>query len=182
MCSICAADKSHLARTYWAGKLTAHLQQNNAAEHAGAFLLATEPFELISLGKGYDAFPIDGVGDLKPVTTQNVLILTPDNVPGDTGTTVTVTVDGAHVVSTLNTIGDMDFFKVELVAGRTYDIGQYAKLLGPSGIPLADAYLELYDAAGHLIVNADGNGDTLSGQTYGLDAKLTYIPKESGTY
>ena len=179
MCSICAADKSQLAKAYWSGKLTAHYQQNSAADLAGAFLLATEPLELTAFGKGYDAFPIDGVGDLKPVTTQNVLILTPDNVPGDTSTTATVTVDGAHLVSTINTIGDMDFFKVELEAGRTYDIGQYAKLLGPSGIPLADAYLELYDSAGNLIVSADGGGPNTPS---GLDALLTYLAQSSGTY
>ena len=179
MCSICAADKSQLAKAYWSGKLTAHYQQNSAADLAGAFLLATEPLELTAFGKGYDAFPIDGVGDLKPVTTQNVLILTPDNVPGDTSTTATVTVDGAHLVSTINTIGDMDFFKVELEAGRTYDIGQYAKLLGPSGIPLADAYLELYDSAGNLIVSADGGGPNTPS---GLDALLTYVAQSSGTY
>ena len=179
MCSICAADKSQLAKAYWSGKLIAHYQQNSAADLAGAFLLATEPLELTAFGKGYDAFPIDGVGDLKPVTTQNVLILTPDNVPGDTSTTATVTVDGAHLVSTINTIGDMDFFKVELEAGRTYDIGQYAKLLGPSGIPLADAYLELYDSAGNLIVSADGGGPNTPS---GLDALLTYVAQSSGTY
>ena len=179
MCSICAADKSQLAKAYWSGKLTAHYQQNSAADLAGAFLLATEPLELTAFGKGYDAFPIDGVGDLKPVTTKNVLILTPDNVPGDTSTTATVTVDGAHLVSTINTIGDMDFFKVELEAGRTYDIGQYAKLLGPSGIPLADAYLELYDSAGNLIVSADGGGPNTPS---GLDALLTYLAQSSGTY
>ena len=179
MCSICAADKSQLAKAYWSGKLTAHYQQNSAADLAGAFLLATEPLELTAFGKGYDAFPIDGVGDLKPVTTQNVLILTPDNVPGDTSTTATVTVDGAHLVSTINTIGDMDFFKVELEAGRTYDIGQYAKLLGPSGTPLADAYLELYDSAGNLIVSADGGGPNTPS---GLDALLTYVAQSSGTY
>ena len=179
MCSICAADKSQLAKAYWSGKLTAHYQQNVAADLAGAFLLAAEPLQLGSFGKGYDAFPIDGVGDLKPVTTQNVLILTPDNVPGDTSTTVTVTVDGAPLVSTINTIGDMDYFKVELVAGRTYDIGQYAKLLGPSGIPLSDAYLELYDSAGNLVVSADGGGPNTPS---GLDALLTFVAEESGTY
>jgi hypothetical protein len=58
-------------------------------------------------------------------------------------TTATVTVDGPSVVSTIDTIGDQDFFRVDLVAGRTYDIGQYLVTGGPSGVPLSDACAEL---------------------------------------
>jgi serralysin len=178
MCWICDADKLQLARNYWAGKLATHYQTATQADLPGAFALAgglTFSFD----GKSYDAMPADSVGDLKPLTTQNVLILTPDTVPGDTSTTRTVEVDGATIVSTIDTIGDMDFFKVELVAGRTYDIGQYAKIGGPSGIPLADAYIELYDSAGNLIVSADGGGPNTPS---GLDALLTYVAQSSGTY
>jgi serralysin len=76
-------------------------------------------------------------------------------------------------------IGDQDFFRVDLVAGRTYDIGEYLVTGGPSGVPLSDAYIELYDAAGNLVTTADGGGpDTPSG----LDALLTFVPQTSGTY
>ena len=93
--------------------------------------------------KGYDAFPWDGVGDSKPVTTTSVLIVTPDDVADDISTTSSVSVDGAHVVSTINTLGDQDFFQVELEAGHIYDIGQFLVAGGPSGVPLADAYIEI---------------------------------------
>ena len=179
MCWICDADKSQLAKSFWAGKAAAHFQAATQNDLAAAFALTGEPLLLSLGGKNYDAMPIDGVGDLKPLTTQNVLILTPDNVPGDTSTTRSVTVDGPSIVSTINTIGDQDYFKVELEAGRTYDIGQYAKLLGPSGIPLSDAYIELYDSAGNLIVSADGGGPNTPS---GLDALLTYVAQSSGTY
>jgi hypothetical protein len=79
----------------------------------------------------------------------------------------------------LDTIGDQDFFRVELQAGRIYDIGQYLVTGGPSGTPLADAYLEIYDAAGNLIVSADGGGPNTPS---GLDALLTFIPQASGVY
>ena len=74
----------------------------------------------------YDAFPADGVGDVKPITLNTALLLTPDTVADDISTT-----RQRHgrrrraIVSTIDTIGDQDFFSVELVAGRTYDIGQY---------------------------------------------------------
>ena len=130
-------------------------------------------------GKYYDAFAADGIGDLKPITLNAALLLTPDDVADDTSTTDSVTVDGGSVVSTIDMLGDQDFFSVELIAGRTYDIGQYAVVGGPSGVPLADAYIELYDAAGNLVTTADGGGPNTPS---GLDALLTFIPQASGTY
>ncbi len=129
--------------------------------------------------KYYDAFPRDGVGDLKPVTVNTVLLLTPDTIADDTSTTATVTVDGPSVVSTIDTIGDQDFFSVQLEAGHIYDIAQYLVTGGPSGVPLSDAYIEIYDAAGNLLTSADGGGPNTPS---GLDALLTFIPQVSGTY
>lgn len=129
--------------------------------------------------KFYDAFPRDGVGDLKPVSVNTVLLLTPDTVPDDTSTTATVTVDGPSVISTIDTLGDQDFFSVQLEAGHIYDIGQYLVVGGPSGVPLSDAYIEIYDAAGNLLTSADGGGPNTPS---GLDALLTFIPETSGTY
>src|SRR6476619_316525 len=75
--------------------------------------------------KLYDAFPADGVGTKAAVSAPTVLILTPDDIADNPTTTASVTVGGDHVVSTINSIGDQDFFKVELQAGKTYDIGEY---------------------------------------------------------
>jgi Ca2+-binding RTX toxin-like protein len=132
-----------------------------------------------SQAKGLDAMVPDGVGDLKTASSLDIILLTPDTVADDISTTHSVTVDGGSVVSTINTLGDQDFFKVELEAGHVYDIGQYLVLAGPSGVPLNDAYIELYDSAGNLIVSADGGGPNTPS---GLDALLTYVPEESGTY
>jgi Ca2+-binding RTX toxin-like protein len=129
--------------------------------------------------KYYDAFPADGVGDFKPLTAQTILILNPDDVADNTSTTATITVDAPSIVSTINTIGDQDFFKVELVAGRMYDIGQYAFVGGPGGAPLADAYIEIYTPDGQLLTNADGGGPNTPS---GLDALLTCVAQETGTY
>ena len=129
--------------------------------------------------KTLDAMIPDGVGDLKTGSALNLILVTPDDVPDDISTTKSVTVDGPHVVSTIDTIGDQDFFKVELEAGHVYDIGQYLVVAGPSGVPLSDAYIELYDSAGNLVVSADGGGPNTPS---GLDALLTYVPQESGTY
>src|SRR5687768_12476811 len=129
--------------------------------------------------KYYDAFPRDGIGDSKPVSINTVLLVTPDTIADDTSTTATVTVDGPSVISTIDTIGDQDFLRVELEAGRIYDIGQYLVAGGPSGVPLSDAYIEIYDSAGNLLTSADGGGPNTP---QGLDALLTFIPEASGTY
>ena len=87
-------------------------------------------------GKYYDAFPADGVGDLKPINVSTVLLLTPDTVADDISTTDSVTVDGPAIVSTIDVIGDQDFFRVELTAGHIYDIGQYL-IAGASTVMVA---------------------------------------------
>jgi hypothetical protein len=177
MCSICAVNKSALIANFWRTQAVTHFSQLSEAT-ASAGLLS--PAQQVSLSAKYtDAFPADGVGVAKPLTLSAPLLLTPDGHPDTIATTVSVTVDAAPIAATINSVGDQDFFKVELVAGRTYDIGQYALIAGPSGVPLADAYIELYDAAGNLVVTADGGGPNTPS---GLDALLTFVPQQSGTY
>lgn len=86
---------------------------------------------------------------------------TADTVPDDTSSTFTIEVDGDHVVSAIDTVGDQDFFQVQLEAGHIYDIGQYLVTDGPSGVPLSDAYIEIYDSNGNLITS-DINGDAVA--------------------
>lgn len=180
MCWVCDADKSSIANSYWGNRLgTGSLHLQAAAALGWDDTLALGSFDWATSYKLTDAMPADGVGDLKPVTANAVLIVTPDDVPDDISSTHTLTVDGAHIVSTINSIGDQDLYRVDLSAGIAYDIGQYAKIGGPSGVPLSDAYLELYDSAGNLIVTADGGGPNTPS---GLDALLTYTPEVSGTY
>ena len=125
--------------------------------------------------------PPDGVGgDLKsslPVTAP--LLLTVDAAPADASTDEVLTVDGPVRTATIDTVGDQDWYRVELVAGQTYNVGMFLKAGGPSGVPLADAYIELYDSAGNLLTNADGGGPNTP---QGLDALLTFTAETSGTY
>ncbi len=126
------------------------------------------------------ALAIDGVGDIKsPVPLAAPLLLTIDQQPGDTSTMSTIIVGGPSIVSSIDMVGDQDFFRIDLVAGHSYEIGVYLKLAGPSGVPLADSYLELYDSSGHLITTADGGGPNTPS---GLDALLTFTAEHTGTY
>ncbi|WP_395648374.1 M10 family metallopeptidase C-terminal domain-containing protein [Terricaulis sp.] len=132
-----------------------------------------------AFSKGYDAFGVGGVTAPTAAPALPTPLVIGDAIPGDTSTTATVTVDGPSQVSTIDTIGDMDFFKVELTAGEYYEIGQYLKIAGPSGVPLNDAYVELYDNTGHLILSADGGGPNTPS---GLDALMTFQATYTGTY
>src|SRR5687768_2191339 len=72
-----------------------------------------------------DAFAVDGVGGDLRSSSPAPLLLTADTIPDDTSSTFTIAVDGDHIVSTIDTLGDQDFFQVQLEAGHVYDIGQY---------------------------------------------------------
>ncbi len=130
---------------------------------------------------------IDTPGNYQPVESAwyipgpTALIDTYTAAPNTTGTLV---VDGAHVIAACDTPGDSDWFAVTLTAGVTYQIGQYAYAGGipgaeGNGVPLADAYLELYDSAGHVVAVADGGGPNTPS---GLDALMTFQATTSGTY
>lgn len=130
-------------------------------------------------GKRWTEFYQDGVGDGPRPSVLPAALITTDVIADDTSTTATLTVDGDHVVSAIDTVGDQDFYAVQLVEGQTYDISMFLVAGGPNGVPLADAYIELYDADGELIVTADGGGPNTPS---GLDAILTYTAESTGTY
>ncbi len=102
----------------------------------------------------------------------------------NSSTTGTLVVDGAHVIAASDTPGDNDWFAVTLTAGQIYQFGQYAYAGGipgaeGNGVPLADAYLEIYDSAGNLLQIADGGGPNTPS---GLDALMTFEAPSSGTF
>jgi len=113
-----------------------------------------------------------------------------DTVPGDTGTTATLTVGAAPTISAIDTIADQDFYQINLVAGQQYQIGMYGYTpsgpgdpVGPNGAPLLDSFIELYDSGGNLITSADGGSDTvLNSANSGFDALLTFTATTTGTY
>jgi len=168
MCMMCDQDaRSILTSNYWGQKL------GISSAHFGA------------LSGGKDAtslLPPDGVGDNKGPFEPVLLVVTADEAGDAIGAAPgnpVITVDAPATIATIGTVGDQDFFQVNLEAGVTYLIGQYAKVGGPSGVPLADAYIEIFDAAGNLLVSADGGGPNTPS---GLDALLTFIPETGGTY
>jgi serralysin len=137
-------------------------------------------------------------------SARGSLVSTPDNyepvesawyIPGPTAlvdgytaapnTTGTLVVDDPnHVLAASDTPGDNDWFKVTLTAGETYQFGQYARVGGipgveGNGVPLADAYLEIYDSAGNLLGVMDGGGPNTP---QGLDALMTFEAPYSGTF
>jgi hypothetical protein len=119
---------------------------------------------------------------IKPTTQALPTILDDEagnSIGGAPGNPVIIVDDPVTHIATINTIGDKDFFQVTLEAGKSYQIGQYQAVGGPNGVPLPDAYLELYDSAGHLITSADGGGPNTPS---GLDASLTYEVTTTGTY
>jgi Ca2+-binding RTX toxin-like protein len=124
-----------------------------------------------------------GISGLTINTASSGLILVGDTVPADATTTETIAVDGGAIVGTIETLGDQDWFKVSLEAGKTYEIGMFAKYGGPNGVPLTDALIEVRDGAGTLLVAIDGGGDTTHNTVItGWDALGTFTPEASGAY
>ena len=145
----------------------------------------------VAPGKLTTAFPIDGVGDLKPpVLPSGLFVVTPDEAGAGIGVAPgnpTLTVDAAHTIGTLNTNGDEDFYAVTLEAGKTYQIGMYSYAGGPSTVPNPDCYIEIRTAdgstKGHLVTSADGGADTPQNDiNSGFDVLLTFTPETTGVY
>src|SRR5688572_909978 len=179
----------------------------DAFNRFGAANAGARQFELAASSAGgsklTNALAVDGVGDLKPPVLRSTLVNTPDNyqpvesawnIPGptalidvytpDENTTGTLVVDGAHVIAASDTPGDNDWFAVTLTAGQIYQFGQYAYAGGipgaeGNGVPLADAYLEIYDSDGNLLQIADGGGPNTPS---GLDALMTFEAPSTGTF
>jgi Ca2+-binding RTX toxin-like protein len=126
-----------------------------------------------------------GTGHLPVPVQPPVAILTGDNVPDSIGgNNPILAVNGAAISSTINTIGDQDFYKIQLTAGVDYMFGMFARpAMGPGGVPLPDSYLEVYDALGHLITSGDGGANTaLNTANSGFDVQVTFTPETSGFY
>jgi len=123
----------------------------------------------------------DGVGDAPKGAAVTPIILIPDSIAGDASTASSLTIDGAHVVSTINSLGDTDWFAINVVAGQNYEITMLARNQGPSGVPLIDSYVNLYDANGNLVTNADGGADTINNAiNSGFDVALVFEATYTG--
>src|SRR5688500_6033347 len=97
MCSRCDSQNKTLVSDYWA----AQLGLAGTATHFNRSLLAGR-------ADNTTAFVADGVGDKVQAATQTptqfaLAAAVLDDIPNDTSTTVTITVGGPRLVSTLNT-------------------------------------------------------------------------------
>ncbi|MGD9814802.1 MAG: M10 family metallopeptidase C-terminal domain-containing protein [Hyphomonadaceae bacterium] len=93
-----------------------------------------------------------------------------DTVPGNATTSVVLTIGGSQN-GFVNTPGDDDWYRVDLVAGQTYVF----TMTGNGGTPLQDTYLELRNEFGALIAIDDDAGP-------GTDSLLRFTVQETGTY
>lgn len=100
-----------------------------------------------------------------------------DDYTGSTATTGRATVGGSSS-GNLETVGDLDWFKVSLVSGNSY-IFTLTSTGAATG--LEDPYLRLYSSDGTTLIaeNDDDNSDTGVG---GLDSQITATISASGSY
>lgn len=103
----------------------------------------------------------------------NVALAPPDDHVSTPNTAASSLTLGAPRTGEIGVPGDRDMFKVNLEAGKVYQLS-VAGLASSKG-SLIDPYLRLFDSAGRLI-NFDNNG----GQ--GTDAQMHFVPTQSGVY
>jgi len=183
MCIICNTDKPLFT---WPGEA----ESSGGAIHAarsGAFggLFGAQVWQITGKWDTTDSALQGGEVDTKSYDFQTVLIPVPDDVPDSITSSNPQLVMGApSLFSTINTQGDRDVYAVHLEAGVDYEIGMLSAIAGPSGVPLLDAYLILYDANGNKLTETDGGSEThaLSLIFTGLDAMLAVRVEQSGTY
>ena len=77
---------------------------------------------------------------------------------------------GATVTAVVNTVGDVDLFNIQLVAGQTYSFS----LAGSGSTPLIDPILTLTRNGVEVASDDDGGN--------GTDSLLTFTPTQTGTY
>ena len=91
------------------------------------------------------------------------------DIPGDATTTATITVGGT-VSGTLETVGDHDWFRIQLTAGQSITITL-------NGTTLQDPYLRLLTSTGAVLQE---NDDISSGVN--RDSRISFTATTTGTY
>ena len=91
------------------------------------------------------------------------------DIPGNNTTTRTITVGGS-VSDQLETVGDRDWFKIQLTAGQSISVFL-------DGLTLEDPYLRIYDSSGNLLFE---NDDISSGVN--RDSELAFSASYTGIY
>ncbi|MEZ5958974.1 MAG: hypothetical protein R3C30_00915 [Hyphomonadaceae bacterium] len=93
-----------------------------------------------------------------------------DVIPDNSSTSITLTLSVPET-GMVNAAGDRDWFRIELVAGQSYEF----TLSGSGASPLSDAYLELFSSFGSLLALDDDGGA-------GANARMQYTAQASGVY
>ena len=95
-------------------------------------------------------------------------------IPGNTTSTATIAI-GGQVTGSLDSSGDQDWYRVDLVAGQHYVF----ELNATGGTPLGDPYLELRSSTGVLLSIDD---DGAPGASSILDSLMRFTATQTGTY
>lgn len=93
------------------------------------------------------------------------------DVPGHAATDENLDSANDDRLSRIDMNGDLDNYRVELEAGRTYVIN----VAGQGEDPLADPFLAVLNESGERVASDDDSGP-------GLDARLRFTPERSGVY
>ena len=104
--------------------------------------------------------------------TMSEFVPPPDDYASSTETLGRIA-SGETVSGRIGSVGDEDWFAVEMQAGVAYTIALSGSDTGWGSLP--DPYLWLYDPNGALIDQNDDDGET-------LNSRLAYTPAMSGTY
>ncbi len=105
----------------------------------------------------------------------------PGEIPGDTSTTVVLNVGEGWIGSQLETSGDRDWIRVDLVAGETYSI----RMVGTGLDRLTDPLLRLISPDG--VTQVAANDDVQVGydgaaSSFGLNSHIRYTAATTGTH
>ncbi|MCX7358046.1 MAG: FG-GAP-like repeat-containing protein [Alphaproteobacteria bacterium] len=126
----------------------------------------------VTTGGGSFFIGVSGAGSAVGGYTISVNTLGSDVIDDGTTTNRTLVVDGPSQSSAIESSGDADWFRVELVAGQCYEFS----LFGSGDFrPLTDPYLEVRDASGTLISIDDDGGD-------GTNALMHFTAPQTGVY
>ena len=112
---------------------------------------------------------VDGEGFSEDVSTEPVLIpvSNADDYGASPESSGSLSI-GTSIEGNLESLGDLDWFKVELDADKYYNFEL-------TGITLADSFLALKEANGNAISSDDDGGD-------GFSSLIIFSPESSGTY
>ena len=141
----------HVAAGAWQGDTGSYKLLVEEVTHVEDYETDTVPTETVSLDKTVDDYPAD---------------------PGSAGTVAV----GGSATGEIERAGDEDWFAIELIAGRRYQIDLEGWWTGRG--TLVDPYLcGIHDSDGNLIANTDDD----DGGT-GLNSSVYFVAPDSGAY